>query len=89
MMAKHPESKLLNESQIQQELALALVQTFELATYHKGNVLLFNSDSYLIPTKIILILKRLKKIDMKEGIVIVDYTHLVWINLKGLSKEIS
>ena len=56
MMAKHPESKLLNESQIQQELALALVQTFELATYHKGNVLLFNSDSYLIPTKIILIL---------------------------------
>jgi hypothetical protein len=88
MMAKHPESKLLNDKQVQQE-PTALYQTFGHATDYSRNLLLFDGDTYLIPTKTFLILKRLKKIDMTEGVVTVDYTHLVWINLKGLSKEIS
>ena len=50
--------------------------------------LLFYGDTYLIPTKTFLLLKRFKKIDMTEGIVTIDYTHLVWMNLKGISEEI-
>jgi hypothetical protein len=87
MMAKHPESKLLNDKQVQQE-PTALYQTFGHATNYSRNLLLFDGDTYLIPTKTFLILKRLKKIDMKEGAVTVDYTHLVWMNLKGLPAEI-
>jgi hypothetical protein len=50
--------------------------------------LLFNGDTYLIPTRTFLLLKRIKKIDMVEGIASVEYTHLVWMNLKGIPAEI-
>ena len=51
---------------------------------HNRNVLRFKENTYLVPARSSLLLKRIKEIDMEKGVVNVSYTHLVWFNVKGL-----
>ena len=52
-------------------------------------MLKFGKDVYVLPCKTKLLVKRIKSVNMDDGIVTMNYTQLVWINVKGAPKEIS
>ena len=57
-------------------------------TRFNDKVLKVGRDVYIIPCKTKLLVKRIKSVDMDAGIVTMNYTQLVWINVKGAPDEI-
>ena len=53
-----------------------------------NKVLLFDNNTYFLPVKSKLLLKGIKNFDIQSSTGTILFTLLVWINLKGVPKEI-